>query len=117
ILDTIKDKLHIEGSQGQSMRMISQLITESGGMNGLVQKFNTVGFGDKIKSWLSPGAKLPISSEEIQKVLGPSLLQSLATKFGMNTNQVSSEVATQLPKLVGKLSPDAEIPKVSDLKH
>ncbi len=117
IMDTIKDKLHIEGQQGQTMKMISQLITDSGGLNGLVEKFNMAGFGDKIKSWLSPGAKLPITSEEIQKVLGTAQLQSLATKFGLDTSKVSSELVSELPKLVSKFSPDALKDKVSNLKH
>lgn len=104
ILDTIKDKVAGGVHEGQTMRMVSQLVTDSGGIDGLVEKFTAAGFGDTVKSWLSPGVKRPISSDQVQKVLGPSQIQSLASKFGMDSSKVSSELASQLPKLLDKFS-------------
>lgn len=110
ILDTI------EVNEGRAMKMISQLITASGGMSGLVEKFNEAGFGDKMTSWLSSDSHITITSEQIQKILGRSQIQSLASQFGLGPNQISSELATQLPKLVSKLSPEG-IPSAEEFRH
>lgn len=40
ILETIKDKVMGGGREGQAMKMITQLISDSGGISNLVQKFN-----------------------------------------------------------------------------
>lgn len=107
IMETIKDKVFGSGQEGQTMKMISQLITDSGGLGGLTEKFNAAGLGATMKSWLSSaGTKLPISPEQIQKVVGAPQLQSLATKFGLSTTQVSSELSASLPNLIGKLNPE-----------
>ena len=117
VLDTIKDKVTGGSHEGQMMRMVSQLVTESGGLDGLVEKFNAAGFGDTIKSWLSPGSPRSITPDQIQKVLGVSEVQSLASKFGYDTNQVTSNLASHLPEMIQQFSPGTGTKKEEPLKH
>lgn len=117
ILDTIKDKVTGGTHEGQIMRMITQLVSDSGGLDGVVEKFNGAGFGDTIKSWLSKGAPRSITPDQIQKVFGMSQIQSLATKFGYDTNQVTSNLASHLPKMIQEFSPMGSISKEEALKH
>lgn len=117
ILDTIKDKMTGGSHEGQVMRMVSQLVTDCGGFDGLVGKFNAVGLSATVKSWLSSGTPQSISPEQIQKALGSSQIQSLATKFGFDTNQVASNLATHLPKMIGQFSSGGSVPKEGGLKH
>jgi len=118
IIDTIKDKIASGAQGGQAMRMVSQLVTDSGGLDGLVGKFNAAGFGDMIKSWLTPAAKpQSISPDQIQKVVGAAEVQSLATKFGLETNEVTSSLASHLPKLIDKFSAGGSAFRESSFKH
>jgi uncharacterized protein YidB (DUF937 family) len=83
---------------------------ELGGLDGLVQKFTKGGLGDIISSWVSTGANLPISPEQIQKGLGPTQISQLASQLGMSPDAVSKQLAKILPGVVDKLTPDGKVP-------
>jgi uncharacterized protein YidB (DUF937 family) len=71
--------------------------------------------GDIVKSWVSTGQNLPISAEQIQSVLGNEQLQSLAAQAGLDTGQLSGQLAQLLPQVVDRLTPDGTVPEGSDL--
>jgi uncharacterized protein YidB (DUF937 family) len=85
----------------------------SGGLNGLLQSFQDKGLGDTISSWIGTGENLPISSDQIQSVLGNETIQNLASKFGISSDQISSLLAQHLPGAVDKLTPDGTLPENS----
>lgn len=114
-LDAIKDKVMGENQPRQTTRLISELINECDGLDGLVEKFNASGFGDTIATWLSPGQNRPVTSEQIQKILGPTLIHRLSIKFGLDTNLVASQLAAQLPKYIDKLTPDGQVPTTEQI--
>lgn len=116
-LDSIKEKVMGGNQSDQAMKIINQLITESGGLDGLVDRFEVAGFGDRIESWLSAGPNRPISGEQILKIFGVKQLQSLATRFGLEPHEVANHLATQLPKVVDKLSPEGKIPSFNQYKE
>lgn len=88
------------------------LITDpqSGGLNGLVEKISTGGLGEQVASWVSTGQNLPVTAEQIQAVLGSSFVQGLAQKAGINTNDVAGTLATLLPQVIDKLTPEGQVP-------
>jgi uncharacterized protein YidB (DUF937 family) len=88
---------------------------QTGGLSGLVQAFQNGGMGDIVKSWVSTGQNLPISAEQIQSVLGNEQLQSLAAQAGLDTGQLSGQLAQLLPQVVDRLTPDGTVPEGSDL--
>jgi uncharacterized protein YidB (DUF937 family) len=88
---------------------------QTGGLSGLVQAFQNGGMGDIVKSWVSTGQNLPISAEQIQSVLGNDQLQSLAAQAGLDTGQLSGQLAQLLPQVVDRLTPDGTVPEGSDL--
>lgn len=50
------------GDKGGNLASVaSQLLTQEGGLQGLVQKFEQAGMGDVIKGWISPLAPIPQS--------------------------------------------------------
>lgn len=116
IMDNLKDKVTgATGVSGQTLTMLNEVVSESGGVSGLLEKFNAAGFGDIVKSWVGKEANLSITAEQIQKVLGSVQIQSLASKYGMDTNQVATLMANGLPKLINKISPDGKVPVLRDL--
>ena len=94
------------------MPIVIKLISEqSGGLGGLIQKFTSNGLGDVVNSWVGTGEKLPISADQISKVLGADTIKSIAEKTGLDTNAVTGQLTTLLPEVINKLTPDGKIPE------
>lgn len=81
-----------------------------GGISGLAQKFNAGGLGGIIASWIGVGPNQPISAQQIQGVLGPARLQQIAGKVGMTPDALSATIATVLPGLIDRLTPNGQVP-------
>jgi uncharacterized protein YidB (DUF937 family) len=73
-------------------------------------QFEQQGLGDTVKSWISTGVNLPISTEQIQKVLDNETVTKLAGTLGIPLDQVAAQLAEHLPQLIDKLTPDGQIP-------
>jgi uncharacterized protein YidB (DUF937 family) len=99
-------------SQNAVVDVIGSLLQskEMGGLDGLVQKFTKGGLGDIVSSWVSTGANLPISPEQIQKGLGPTQLSQMASQLGISPDAVSKQLSKILPGVVDKLTPDGKVP-------
>ena len=87
---------------------VSGLVTNSGGIEGLLQKFNSHGLGDLVKGWVSTGPNPPATAAHIEQVFGPDQLQQIASQTGLAPSQVSGHIAQILPQLVDKLTPQGQ---------
>jgi uncharacterized protein YidB (DUF937 family) len=83
---------------------------QPGGVAGLVQTFHEKGLGEVVNSWVSTGQNLPISSDQIQHVLGSQQVHDLAARVGVSPDTISSQLTTLLPTLVDKLTPNGQVP-------
>lgn len=115
-LEAIREKVIGVNQHDQSMKIISLLIAESGGLRGLVEKFEAEGLDEKIESWLSPNPNLPITSEQIEHVLGFVEIESLSARFGKEPYQLSALLARDLPKFIDRLSPDGNMNMIDQYK-
>lgn len=97
------------GGQPDIMQIVQALMTQSGGLDGLLGKLRQGGLGDAVQSWLGNGQNLPVSAEQITKALGQPQVAAVAKQFGIDPQQVSSLVAQNLPGLVDKLSPNGAL--------
>lgn len=120
-LDAVKNHssdLAESGGNNQSpMEIILGLINDPqmGGISGLIEKFTESGLGAQVTSWIGTGENLPITAEHIQAALGSSFIQDIASKFGVNTTDLSSSLASLIPQVVDKLTPDGQIPSDNNL--
>lgn len=105
------------GGNNALLETVLQLINnpQTGGLAGLVQSFRQGGLGEIVNSWVSTGANLPISPEQIQRVLGNSSLQGLAAQLGVSPEQASGSLAELLPQVVDQLTPNGQVPQGGDL--
>lgn len=87
---------------GHAVDMVNS--PETGGMEGLVQKFRANGLGEAVASWIGPGGNHPITAEQIQRVLGQDRINAIASKFGMSPQDASAKLAEVLPTVVSKMS-------------
>jgi uncharacterized protein YidB (DUF937 family) len=83
----------------------------AGGLGGLVEQFARHGMGDIAKSWVGPGQNLPISPDQLGKVLGNDTLGNMASQLGMNQGDLLGQLAHMLPQVVDKLTPHGQIPQ------
>lgn len=115
MMDVIKAGLGgLSGSgSGQSAVLnaaLSLLGGQGGGLNGLVQSFAKQGLGDVVNSWVSTGQNLPISADQIHKVLGAQQVSQFAAQAGLAPEAAGSTLAALLPTLIDKLTPDGQVP-------
>ncbi|KWT82608.1 MULTISPECIES: YidB family protein [unclassified Variovorax] len=83
---------------------------EVGGLGGLVSRFEQAGMGDMIGSWIGKGENQPVSGGQLQDALGSDVIASLAQKLGLNAATLLPMLATLLPMLVDRLTPDGQAP-------
>ncbi len=91
--------------------VVNNVIEKHGGLQGVVNQFETNGLGATVKSWVGTGPNQPISPADVQKVLGSDLLQQLSAKSGLSVEDLSQKLSQVLPQTVDKLTPDGVIPK------
>jgi uncharacterized protein YidB (DUF937 family) len=89
--------------------LLPVLLAQSGGLQGLMSKFSQAGLGNVFSSWVNNGPNPPVSSNQIEQVLGCDQIQALAAKFGVDTTQVSQLLAQHLPQVVDQLTPQGKI--------
>jgi uncharacterized protein YidB (DUF937 family) len=91
--------------------VVSGIIEKHGGLQGVVNEFEKNGLGATVKSWVGTGPNQPISPDDLQKTLGPDLLQQLSQKSGLSVQDLTQKLSQILPQAVDKLTPDGAIPK------
>lgn len=89
------------------------LVMGSGGVSGLIDKFQSQGMGSVINSWISTGPNQPIGENQIESVFGRQQLESAAQSSGIGYNDLLSQTSNILPQFIDKLTPDGEAPKRS----
>lgn len=99
-----------ETSQSPLVSAVLSMLTQGGGIQGLVQQFAAKGLGNIIQSWIGTGQNLPISPEQIQNVFGSEQLNGIAQKAGLSPEATSTGLAKLLPELINGLTPKGEIP-------
>ena len=99
---------------GLATTLVNQL-TSGGGLAALVQQFNSGGLGQQMASWIGTGSNLPVSAQQIEQVLGSDRIRQLAAEHGIDTQQVSSQLAQILPVVVDKLTPNGQLPQGASL--
>lgn len=110
----------VTGNSGNSTEgnplgdMLSSLLAQNGGVQGLMNKFSQGGLGDVFSSWVGMGENKSISPDQIQGLLGSEQLQGLASKLGMDPSQASGFLADYLPKIVDKLTPGGKVDPDAD---
>jgi len=91
--------------------VVNGILEQHGGVQGVVSEFEKNGLGSTVRSWVGTGANDPISAADIQRVLGPDLLQKLSEKSGLSQQDLADKLTQVLPRAVDHLTPDGVVPK------
>ena len=110
ILNTVKSALGGGDKNNDLMSTVMGLLG-GGGLNNLISQFGSKGLGDVIGSWVGTGKNMPISADQLKGVLGDDTIKNIASKLGMDSNAVTSQLSNLLPDVVDKLTPDGKVPE------
>ena len=88
----------------------------TGGLGGLVQAFQGKGMGDMISSWISTGPNPPATAAQMSSVLGQQTLSQFAAKAGVSQGEAGGLLASLLPAMIDRLTPQGQVPESNDLE-
>jgi uncharacterized protein YidB (DUF937 family) len=118
LLDSILSAVSGKGDTSEKaaplIGILSGLLTQSGGLQGLANKFSQSGQGDAFSSWVGLGENQSISSNQIQEVIGSDQVRAIAARMGVDPEMASNFLAEYLPKIVDKLTPAGKIDPAAD---
>lgn len=83
----------------------------SGGLGGLAEIFGQAGMRQQVDSWISPGANMAISPDQIAAAFGTERLGELAAQVGMTHAETASQLSEILPGLVDRMTPGGAMPR------
>ena len=103
------------GGQADWPSLVAGLLangTAHGGLAGLLQQLQAGGLGEQVQSWISSGANLPVSGEQIAAALGGAggLLGQLAQQAGVSHAEAGNQLSQLLPQIVDHLTPGGQLP-------
>lgn len=105
-----------QGGGNPIMQMVLQLVqNHPGGLQGLIQQFTQAGLGQQAQSWVSTGANMPISADDLARVFGGASgggagpLGQILSQLGMSQEQAMGGLADALPQVVDQLTPNGSI--------
>lgn len=103
------------GSGGNALVSVAgALIQQAGGVQGLASTLQQHGLGGAVQSWIGTGTNQPVSGDQLNEVLQKSGLDSVvnsaASKFGVDPGQLVGQLAQVLPHAMDHLTPNGEVP-------
>jgi uncharacterized protein YidB (DUF937 family) len=81
-------------------------------LSELVQKFESSGFGEKVKSWIGTGENEAISRDEVKQAFGQDEIDRFAQEAGVQPDEFADTVSRELPGAVDRATPQGSIPSV-----
>ena len=114
ILGAASGKTDATGEANPLMGIISGLLAQSGGLQGLASKFAQSGQGNAFQSWVGMGENQPVSSGQVQSAIGSDQISAIASRMGVDPAMASNFLAEYLPKIVDKLTPAGKIDPGAD---
>jgi uncharacterized protein YidB (DUF937 family) len=85
------------------------LITQYGGLSGLLEKLKRAGLGDAVSSWVGTGENQPVSGNQLASAVGPDTIAQIAAKLGITDENVRSLLSKYLPMVIDHLTPKGKV--------
>jgi uncharacterized protein YidB (DUF937 family) len=103
------------GGSAVLLQQLIAMLSKPGALANLTNAFQSAGLGNILQSWIGTGQNLPISADQISKVLGAGTVADLAKKAGIGESETTSALASLLPQVIDKVSPGGNVPAQNDL--
>jgi uncharacterized protein YidB (DUF937 family) len=120
LLDELNLGTTLKGALGQieataAPALINALLAKSqfGDLNGLVAKLQQSGLGPQVQSWLSNGANLPVTADQLKAALGNAQVQELARHLGLPVDAALAMLSQHLPNVIDQASKNGQMQPAS----
>ena len=87
------------------------LNSQPGGLDGVVQSLRQGGLTETVSSWIGTGENAPVAADQVQNILGSSVVKDLAARLGVSPETAGSHLSELLPGIVDHLTPNGEVPQ------
>ena len=87
----------------------------STGLGELLDRFKQSGQGDTAESWVKRGPNKPCSAAQLEKAIGPEVLEALTKQTGLSREELVARLCRELPDAVDKYTPEGRIPSEAEL--
>jgi len=104
--------------QGQADVLVNaalDLLERSGGVEGVVRKFQSSGLGDLVASWVGTGQNKGVTPDQITQALGQDNIEVIAQQANLPTAQGGDILSELLPVLIDRLTPEGQVPDQEQL--
>ena len=88
------------------LALVGKLVNENGGMENMLGTLREKGLAGAVGSWMGSGQNEPVTADQMRTALGPDRIDGLAKSSGMTSDEVSDHIATTLPTVVDRLTPE-----------
>ena len=101
------------GAQGANplLQIVLQLLTQNGGLQGMMGKMQQAGYGEQAQSWIGTGQNMPIDAGVLSQIFGQGQMQDIAEQLGMSRGEAEGQLAQALPDVVDRMTPQGQIPE------
>jgi uncharacterized protein YidB (DUF937 family) len=82
----------------------------SKGLGDLVDRFKKAGHGEAADSWVGHGPNKQIEPPELEKTIGPDILDTLSQQTGLSREEIVARLSKNLPEAVDRYTPQGRIP-------
>lgn len=100
--------------RGDMLNAVLRMLADDGngpGVDGLIERFRAAGLSHVIDSWIAWSRNLPISPDELQRVLGTEAVDDMAKQLGLSRSETAERLSQMLPYVVDKLTPQGGMPE------
>jgi uncharacterized protein YidB (DUF937 family) len=110
LLSSFMGRQEQQGQQPNTMmNLVQGILTQSGGVQGLIQRFSDAGFGEHAQSWMQ-GNHVPITGNQIDQVFSPDEVSGWASQLGVDPDKMRVVLAEAMPHVVDHLTPNGQVP-------
>src|ERR687895_235731 len=100
VLDQLTKQVAGDGNAQKVVQKVGPLLEQVGGIDGLVQRFESAGLGNVAKSWIGTGSNQSVSPEQVKEALGPQQVEQIANQAGVSTDEAAAGLSKVLPEAV-----------------
>lgn len=94
----------------QALDLIKAYVEKEGGLEAVVKKLRSEGFGKQVDSWISTGKNEAISGIEMGQAVGAQKLKNIADALGVDFDKARELLAQYLPIAIDKATPEGKLP-------
>jgi uncharacterized protein YidB (DUF937 family) len=113
--DILSGLLGEGGAKGNAILDRMKNFVGGDGLQGVLDKLNAGGLGDKVQSWVGNGPNQDVSPDEVEEAVGKDMVDQLAENAGVSHEEAKDGLAAMLPEFVNKLTPDGKIPGMDQI--